>query len=153
MPNAHTQHTLNNALMARHPTAHSTSGTPLAAVPGGASGYEPWYPNNIPLNSSVKDFISHFFEVSDDRDRNEEWVGFFREDATVIMGNEVAKGTEEIRKLRRHMWKEVEARKHRLVKVFPAHFSLDRTSVVSMHDEEFMLFGAVAYRKKHDGGR
>ncbi|KAL2134804.1 hypothetical protein VTI74DRAFT_10788 [Chaetomium olivicolor] len=152
MTNASTQQALNDALMARRSSASSTSSTSAAVIPGGGSGYEPWYPSNIPLNSSVKEFITHFFEVSDDPDRNDEWVGFFRDDATVIIGNDVAKGKEEIRKLRRRMWKEVEARKHRLVKVFPAHFSPDRSSVVSMHEAEFMLFGAVAYRMKDGKG-
>jgi hypothetical protein len=46
------------------------------------------------------------------------------------------------------MWKAVEARKHRLVKVFPANFSPDDKAVVVMHEKEFMLFGAVAYRMK-----
>ncbi|KAK4234700.1 hypothetical protein C8A03DRAFT_37516 [Achaetomium macrosporum] len=114
--------------------------------PGGESGYEPWYPNNIPTDSSVKKFITHFFEVSDDPDRNDEWVGFFQDDATVMMGNDVARGKEEIRRLRRRMWKDVEARKHRLVKVFPGWFSADPTAVASLNETEFMLFGAVAYR-------
>jgi hypothetical protein len=65
-----------------------------SAVPGGESGYEPWYPANIPMDSSVKRFITHFFEVSDEADRNDEWVGFFQEDATVMMGNDIAKGKE-----------------------------------------------------------
>jgi hypothetical protein len=65
-----------------------------AALPGGESGYEPWYPANIPVDSSVKRFITHFFEVSDDADRNDEWLGFFQDDATVMMGNDVAKGKE-----------------------------------------------------------
>jgi hypothetical protein len=65
-----------------------------APKPGGESGYEPWYPNNIPTDSAVKKFITHFFEVSDDPVRNDEWVGFFQDDATVIMGNDVAKGKE-----------------------------------------------------------
>lgn len=46
------------------------------------------------------------------------------------------------------MWKEVEARKHRLVKVFPASFSTDRSAVVLMNEAEYMLFGAVAYRPR-----
>jgi hypothetical protein len=72
----------------------STSAAAAAAKPGGESGYEPWYPNNIPLDSSVKQFITHFFEVSDDPSRNEEWVDFFADDATLIMAKDVAKGKE-----------------------------------------------------------
>jgi hypothetical protein len=63
-----------------------------AAVPGGESGYEPLYPANMAVDSSVKRFITHFFEVSDDEDRNDEWLSFFQDDATVMMGNDVAKG-------------------------------------------------------------
>ena len=48
------------------------------------------------------------------------------------------------------MWKEIEARKHRVVKVFPARFS--STTTVWMDEAEFMLFGAVAYSLKDDKG-
>lgn len=58
----------------------------------------------------------------------------------------------EIRKLRRRMWREVDERKHRLVKVFPAHFSMDPLTIVMMNEAEFMLFGAVAYSLKHGKG-
>lgn len=51
------------------------------------------------------------------------------------------------------MWKEVEERKHRLVKVFPANFSAsEHTRVAPLNEAEFMLFGAVAYRLKDEGG-
>ena len=46
------------------------------------------------------------------------------------------------------MWTDVEARKHRVVKVFPASFSNDPSAVVSMDEAEYMLFGAVAYRMR-----
>ncbi|KAH6850287.1 hypothetical protein B0I37DRAFT_371252 [Chaetomium sp. MPI-CAGE-AT-0009] len=138
------------ALTKRDMSSHSSLTTSSSAIPGGESGYEPWYPNNIPVDSSIKRFITHFFEVSDDPDRNEEWVEFFDENATVMMGNDVARGREEIRKLRERMWQEVEARKHRLVKVFPAKFSAERSAIVSMHETEYMLFGAVAFRMRDD---
>jgi hypothetical protein len=85
-----------DALTARDMSLSSTSTTSAAAAakPGGESGYEPWYPNNIPLDSSVKQFITRFFQVSDDPERNEEWVDFFAEDATLIMAKDVAKGKE-----------------------------------------------------------
>lgn len=47
------------------------------------------------------------------------------------------------------MWKEVEARKHRVAKVFPASF-LGELAV--MREAEFMLFGAVAYRMRDGKG-
>ncbi|KAL2124081.1 hypothetical protein VTJ04DRAFT_446 [Mycothermus thermophilus] len=124
------------------------------AIPGGLSGYEPWVPTNVPFDTSVKQFIRHFFEVSDDPARDAEWVGMFREDATVMMGGEKAVGRAEIQKLRRQMWRDVSARKHRVVKVFPGHFSEDPGSVekgiVAMNEAEFMAFGAVAYRMRDE---
>jgi len=91
-PNNTTQQALD-ALTKRDMSLSSNSSGSKAML-GGESGYEPLFPNNIPTESSVKHFITHFFEVSDDSDRNDEWVGFFDENATVIMGNDVAKGKE-----------------------------------------------------------
>lgn len=81
-------------LLSQGMSVRSSSISSTSSVPGGESGYEPMYPSNIPLDSSVKRFISHFFEVSDDPDRNDEWIGLFHEDATVMMGNDLAKGRE-----------------------------------------------------------
>jgi hypothetical protein len=49
------------------------------------------------------------------------------------------------------MWRDVEARKHRLVKVFPASFSSTSTTSVPLNEAEFMLFGAEAYQSRKDG--
>ena len=84
-----TQQTLD-ALTKRDMSSNSNS----RAMLGGESGYEPSYPNNMATDSTVKSFITRFFEVSDDPGRNDEWVGFFDEKATVIMGNDVAEGKE-----------------------------------------------------------
>lgn len=65
-----------------------------SSIPGGESGYEPSYPNNIPMDSSVKRFITNFFQTSDSPDKDDEWVASFHDDATVMMGNDVAKGKE-----------------------------------------------------------
>lgn len=83
-----------DALTKRDMSSNSNLASGSQAIPGGESGYEPLYPNNIPTDSAVKSFITHFFEVSDDPGRNDEWVGFFDENATVIIGNDVAKGKE-----------------------------------------------------------
>ncbi len=64
------------------------------SYPGGESGYEPYYPSNIPIDSSVKRFIANFFETSDNPDETDEWVGFFQDDAAIIMGNDTARGKE-----------------------------------------------------------
>ncbi|KAL2257972.1 hypothetical protein VTK26DRAFT_8897 [Humicola hyalothermophila] len=123
------------------------------SIPGGESGYEPFYPGNVSLDGSVKRFIRNFFEISDDPDRTDEWVASFQDDATVIIGDDVAKGKNEIRKMRRQMWKDVDERKHRLAKVFPADFPPTAHARIAPLDEaEFMLLGAVAYRMKDGGG-
>ena len=43
-------------------------------------------------DESIKAFISRFYEVSDDPNQNETWVEFFKADAKLIMGTQVAKG-------------------------------------------------------------
>ncbi|KAL2181769.1 uncharacterized protein P884DRAFT_274231 [Thermothelomyces heterothallicus CBS 202.75] len=118
-------------------------------MPGGESGYEPWYPSNVAIESFVQEFITRFYQISDDPGRDEEWVNCFDARATVTIGNEVARGEQEIRKMRKRMWKDVEARKHRVAKVFPGSFSAE---VAAMHEAEYMLFGAVAYRMKDGKG-
>lgn len=50
------------------------------------------------------------------------------------------------------MWKEVEARKHRVAKVFPACFSDEGPAVAVLREAEFMMFGAVAYRMRDGKG-
>jgi hypothetical protein len=69
-----------------------SSSAATATTPGGGSGYEPAYPSNNPVDASVQGFITRFFEVSDDPDRDDEWVGFFEEDAALTMGRDVARG-------------------------------------------------------------
>ncbi|KAK3692521.1 hypothetical protein B0T22DRAFT_435791 [Podospora appendiculata] len=103
--------------------------------------YQPAYPTNHPVAQSIKDFISKFYATSDSPGLTDEWVGCFREDATVIMGDRVAEGKEEIRKLRVSMWKKVASRRHVVVKVFPASFE----RIADMRAAEFMVFGAVTY--------
>lgn len=51
------------------------------SLPGGQpgyEGYEPWCPSSVPTDSSVKRFISSFYEVSDDPDRTDDRVAFLR---------------------------------------------------------------------------
>jgi len=91
--NAKTKRGMNTGASSSSKRAAAASSS-SAAIPGGESGYEPWYPNNIATDSSVKRFITRFFQVSDDPDRNDEWADCFDENATVMMGNDVAKGKE-----------------------------------------------------------
>ncbi|KAK5664047.1 hypothetical protein OQA88_261 [Cercophora sp. LCS_1] len=116
----------------------------MATETTSGSGYGPLYPGNIPIDPSIKEFIARFFTVSDTSGLTDDWVGFFRDDATLVMGNNTAEGQQEIRKLRVRMWNEVSARKHTLEKVFPANFD----DAFRMNAAEFMLFGSVTYRRK-----
>jgi len=61
---------------------------------GDSSHYHPLYPSNYPLDPSVKDFITSFFATSDVPGLTDEWLGFFREDATLVMGKDKAMGKE-----------------------------------------------------------
>ncbi|KAL2164606.1 hypothetical protein VTH06DRAFT_3823 [Thermothelomyces fergusii] len=120
-----------------------------ATMPGGGeSGYGPAYPTSAAADPSVREFIARFYQVSDDPGRDDDWVGCFDARATVVIGNQVARGEREIRQLRKRMWRDVEARRHRLVKVFPGSFSAEAAAA---HEAEYMLFGAVAYRMKGGG--
>lgn len=61
-------------------------------TPGSETGCEPAYPTNHPVDSGIKRFITSFFTISDIPGLTDQWVRFFREDATLIMGHKVATG-------------------------------------------------------------
>ncbi|KAI0202216.1 hypothetical protein F4808DRAFT_459217 [Astrocystis sublimbata] len=100
--------------------------------------YAAIYPPNIAVDVRVKEFISSFYAVSDDPGKNEEWVGFFTPDATVIIGDKRASGGD------------VKSRKHELGKVFPAMFETahDNTDNKPWRRVEYMLRGTVDYVMK-----
>lgn len=89
--------TLLTQYLAQSP-ASSLSPPPSTVPGGGESGYDPLYPIAAVTNNedeeSVGQFVSRFFELSDDPGRNEEWIGSFTEDAVVFMGDKVARGRE-----------------------------------------------------------
>ncbi|KAK3947570.1 hypothetical protein QBC32DRAFT_318687 [Pseudoneurospora amorphoporcata] len=118
------------------------------------SGYEPIWPKDLDLSliptSTTSQFITSFFQVSDNPDLTEEWLSFFHKEAKLVMGDKVAEGKEEIRTLRKGMWEKVKARKHTVQKVFPAFaHPQPRTSTGAgaMDDDvlEFMVYGTVDY--------
>lgn len=77
-------------------SANPPSSSPSGQRPGGETGYEPAYPahNAVTDDATVRRFVTDFFRVSDDPGLNDEWVGFFADDATLIMGGDVARGKE-----------------------------------------------------------
>ncbi|KAK8065443.1 hypothetical protein PG997_012190 [Apiospora hydei] len=108
------------------------------------SGYTPEFPSTFSPTEKLRDFIPSFFQVSDDGSRNEEWVGCFCSDATLVMGGDEAQGTERIRQLRSRMWDKVASRKHSV-----HHFS--EATGREPHEKgerNFMLKGEVEYQLK-----
>ncbi|KAK7967651.1 uncharacterized protein PG986_001928 [Apiospora aurea] len=112
----------------------------MAAPPG----YTPEFPSTLSPTDKLRDFIPSFFQLSDDASRNEEWVGYFCSDATVVMGEDEAQGTERIRQLRSRMWDKVASRKHTV-----HHFSEAASRDPDEKGErDFVLEGEVEYRLK-----
>lgn len=56
------------------------------------SNYHPAYPTNVQVDAGVKDFITKFYEVSDTPGKNQEWLEFFHDDATLVMALQEATG-------------------------------------------------------------
>ncbi|KAK3322523.1 hypothetical protein B0H66DRAFT_207049 [Apodospora peruviana] len=107
--------------------------------------YEPYYPTNVEVPQIVKDFIKIFFKTSDTPGATDEWTAHFHDDAVLVMGKSKAYRKDEIRKLRVGMWDKVEARKHRVRKLFASNFTEEEESKTTL---ECMMFGDVQYRLK-----
>lgn len=56
------------------------------------SSYSPAYPTNVQVDAGVKDFITKFYGVSDTPGKNQEWLDFFHDDATLVMALQEASG-------------------------------------------------------------
>ncbi|OTA90682.1 hypothetical protein M434DRAFT_77558 [Hypoxylon sp. CO27-5] len=106
-----------------------------------SNSYIPELPSDHAVRETVKDFIARFYATSDDPSKNEEWVGCFLPDAVVIIGDKSAKGTDAIRRLRQGMWEQVEKRRHKPEKVFPAFFGgIDGSEGIAV---EYMIHGSL----------
>ncbi|KAK0623554.1 hypothetical protein B0T14DRAFT_564897 [Immersiella caudata] len=108
------------------------------------SNYEAIYPSHTSTDSTVREFITDFFKISDAPDLTDEWVGFFRNDATLVMGNNSSKGRAEIRKLRLGMWESVIGRRHTLGRVFVVPGGFEGVEGVV----EYMMEGRVDYQPR-----
>ncbi|KAK3944648.1 hypothetical protein QBC46DRAFT_157778 [Diplogelasinospora grovesii] len=123
-----------------------------------SSSYTPLsgYPTSTQLlDDSVKSFFREFYAVSDTPGSIDAWVDFFGDadnattTTTCVVGNDVAHGKDELRKLREKMWVKVSARKHTLSRIFPATNFTTTTTTSSESDEcEVMLLGSVVYKLK-----
>ncbi|KAK4224145.1 hypothetical protein QBC38DRAFT_486123 [Podospora fimiseda] len=94
--------------------------------------------------ASIKTFLKHFYTISDNQELNNEWVNYYTEEATLIMGISVAKGLKEIGTLRESMWKTVVSRQHSVEKVFVG-------CVEGEEEVEISIFGRVMYRLRGGG--
>lgn len=56
------------------------------------SNYSPAYPTNVQVDAGVKEFITKFYGVSDTPGKNQEWLDFFHDDATLVMALQEASG-------------------------------------------------------------
>lgn len=56
------------------------------------SNYSPAYPADVQVDAGVKEFITKFYGVSDTPGKNQEWLDFFRDDATLVMALQEASG-------------------------------------------------------------
>ncbi|KAI1116009.1 hypothetical protein F5Y14DRAFT_408921 [Nemania sp. NC0429] len=113
--------------------------------------YAAIYPTNVTVDERVKRFISTFYAISDTPSGNDDWVECFAADALLVVGDQRARGVEEIRRLREGMWDQVESRKHRLDKVFPAEFEPhghDEPGGQGRRRFEYMLHGSVELELK-----
>ncbi|KAE8349362.1 hypothetical protein BDV28DRAFT_141386, partial [Aspergillus coremiiformis] len=96
-------------------------------------------PLSPPTSDSMLKFLETFYATSDTESEHENYVASFTEDATLIMGPKVAKGSNEIRNLRLGLWTHVKSRRHFPTKVF---FGGER---------ELMLYGTVRYVLRKGG--
>ncbi|KAF3770013.1 hypothetical protein M406DRAFT_224236, partial [Cryphonectria parasitica EP155] len=107
--------------------------------------YTPAYPANMSVDAGVQEFITTFYSVSDTPGKNQEWVEFFQDGATLVMEKKEVTGKNDIFKVREGMWEKVAARKHTVFKVFPASFA---AGSAEGDEVELMLYGNVVYRLK-----
>ncbi|PNY28683.1 Uncharacterized protein TCAP_01392 [Tolypocladium capitatum] len=107
-----------------------------------SGGYFPVYPHHGDLpDPEVRAFITNFYHISDRPDANELWISSFTKDAHVTLGNDNARGEQEIRELRARMWTTVQERRHTVAKVFPGRFR--DPDAGGPPECEVMLFGEV----------
>ncbi|KAE8152153.1 hypothetical protein BDV25DRAFT_138202 [Aspergillus avenaceus] len=103
--------------------------------------YKPSTSEPVPQNSEpLLTFLETFYQISDTESQHAQYVDHFTDDATLIMGSKVARGSSEILNLRHGLWTHVARRRH-----FP-------TKVYFGGERELMLYGTVRYVLKADPG-
>ncbi|PLB46760.1 hypothetical protein P170DRAFT_477630 [Aspergillus steynii IBT 23096] len=91
-----------------------------------------------PNGPAMISFMQSFYATSDTESRHDAYVDSFTDDATLIMGSKIARGSSEVLPLRHGLWTHVASRKH-----FPERIFFGGAN-------ELMLFGTVKYVLKAD---
>ncbi|PLB35681.1 uncharacterized protein BDW47DRAFT_109981 [Aspergillus candidus] len=91
--------------------------------------------------SAMTSFLESFYATSDTESAHDKYPSYFTDDATLIMGSKVAKGSQEILTLRHNLWTHVASRKHSPTKVF---FGGPR---------ELMLYGTARFVLRADADK
>mmetsp|Transcript_6075 Transcript_6075/g.5999 ORF Transcript_6075/g.5999 Transcript_6075/m.5999 type:complete len:130 (-) Transcript_6075:68-457(-) len=93
------------------------------------------FAKDLDSSKQLKAFLEGFYKVSDTKPpvQGDEYVNYFTPEATLIMGANQAKGSDEIRQLRQNIWANVSKRHH------VVH------NVAAVNDTDFLLNGDVDY--------
>ncbi|KAI8960308.1 hypothetical protein F5Y11DRAFT_349670 [Daldinia sp. FL1419] len=117
--------------------------------------YKPLFPIDRPADEKLENFVSHFYVISDDASRDEEWVNSFLPDATVIIGDKLAVGIENIRRMRKGMWEGVRTRRHKPLAVYLASFQPEASKYQAGErpDAQYMIEGTLVSTHANDETR
>ncbi|KAJ3508131.1 hypothetical protein NM208_g15865 [Fusarium decemcellulare] len=91
-------------------------------------------------DQDLEQFITNFYHISDNPEKNQQWVNSFAEEANVQIGADKAQGSKELPEFRNRMWAQVQERKHTVLKVFPGRFTGSDAS-----ERECMLLGEASF--------
>ncbi len=93
------------------------------------------YAKELVSNKQLRSFLEGFYKQSDTKPpvEGDQYVNYFTLEATLIMGANLAKGSEEIRQLRQNIWTGVSTRHH------VVH------NVAAVNDTDVLLNGDVDY--------
>lgn len=93
------------------------------------------YAKELVSNKQLKSFVESFYKQSDTKPpiEGDEYVNYFTPEATLIMGANLAKGSEEIRQMRQKIWANISIRRHVV------------DNVAAVNDTDVLLNGNVDY--------
>ncbi|MCJ1457738.1 hypothetical protein MMC28_008107 [Mycoblastus sanguinarius] len=98
----------------------------------------PSLPNTI-TDPAIKTFLSKYYSISNSPDDHDNYTNLFTSDGEFAMNDKKAKGTEQIRALRKAIWSHVPGRDH------------SPTQIYTHGDDQMdlMIYGEVSYKHHH----